>query len=84
MYQNTDFIYFMLFLEIWPEQGKIKEYVQKKGSPDKAFEGSWLRVDTQRYPIPLLLLQDELMNDLYVGEKEEGWWEISNNNRLQL
>jgi len=38
---------------------------KREDSPDKAFEGSGLGVDTQWYPIPLLLFQDELMNDLY-------------------
>ncbi len=52
------------------KQKKEDDDVKRRAaSPDKAFEGSWLGVDTERYPVPLLLLQDELMNDLCVGKK---------------
>ncbi len=52
------------------KQKKEDDDVKRRAaSPDKAFEGSWLGVDTERYSVPLLLLQDELMNDLCVGKK---------------
>lgn len=44
--------------------------------PDKAFESSWLGVDAERYSTPLLLFQNELMDDLCGGKQHAnklGW-----------